>query len=278
MDISQFLRTQFESLQYAAFFGMLIVLGLAEALIPQRGGPIARRARWPANFMLTALNIAIISAMPVSGLFAADWVAAKGYGLLPLMGIGGAGAIALGILARSFSSWVVHLAMHKVPLLWRVHRVHHTDDFFDISTTVRFHPVEFLINVPIALAVIVGLGIPPLAIILYELFDAAMAVWTHANIRLPRWLDRALKLVFVTPDMHRIHHSTYQPETDSNYGATLSVWDRLFGTYVEKPAVALSNMRLGLIECQDSRTYSLFWLLKLPFIRHLALGRQGRQS
>jgi sterol desaturase/sphingolipid hydroxylase (fatty acid hydroxylase superfamily) len=278
MDFSQFLRTQFEPLQYAAFFGTLIVLGLAEAFIPQRGGPIARRARWPANFMLTALNIGIISAMPVSGLFAADWAAAKGYGLLPLAGIGGAAAIALGMLARSFSSWAVHLAMHKIPLVWRVHRVHHTDDFFDISTTVRFHPVEFLINVPIALALIVGLGIPPLAIILYELFDAAMAVWTHANIRLPRWLDRGLKLLLVTPDMHRIHHSTYQPETDSNYGATLSVWDRLFGTYVEKPVVALSDMRLGLNECQDSRTYSLFWLLKLPFIRHLALGRQGRQS
>jgi sterol desaturase/sphingolipid hydroxylase (fatty acid hydroxylase superfamily) len=278
MEIHQFLRTQFEPLQYVAFFGMLLVLGLAEALIPQRGGPIARRARWPANFILTALNIVIISAMPVNGLFAADWAAAKSYGLLPFVGIGGAAAIALGVLARSFSSWAMHLAMHKIPLLWRVHRVHHTDDFFDISTTVRFHPVEFLISVPIALAVIVGLGIPPLAIILYELLDAAMAVWTHANIRLPRWLDRGLKLLFVTPDMHRIHHSTYQPETDSNYGATLSVWDRLFGTYVGEPVVALSDMRLGLNECRDSRTYSLFWLLKLPFIRHLALGRQGRQS
>jgi sterol desaturase/sphingolipid hydroxylase (fatty acid hydroxylase superfamily) len=278
MDFAQFLRAQFEPLQYLAFFGTLFVLGLAEVFFPRRDGPTARRVRWPTNFTLTAINIAIISAMPVSGLLAADWALANGFGLLPLAGVGGAAAIAIGMLVRSFSSWAVHLAMHKIPLLWRIHRVHHTDDFFDISTTVRFHPVEFLINVPIALALIVAIGIPPLAIIAYELFDAAMAAWTHANIKLPRWLDRILKLVFVTPDMHRIHHSTYQPETDSNYGATLSVWDRLFGTLREKPAEDLAAMRLGLRECQDGRAQSFLWLLKLPFIRHLALGSQPRQS
>lgn len=278
MDFAQFLRTQFEPLQYLVFFGSLLALGLAEAVIPQRDFPPSRKARWVPNFLLTALNIVVISAIPVSGLFAADWAAANDYGLLQFAGISGAAAIAVGMLARSLSSWAVHFAMHKVPFLWRVHRVHHTDEFFDISTTVRFHPLEFLINAPIGVAVIVGLGIPPLAIILYELLDAVMAVWTHSNIRLPRWLDGMIKLLLVTPDMHRIHHSTHQPETDSNYGATLSIWDRLFGTFREKPGDELASMRLGLNECQDSRAHSLWWLLKLPFIRHLALRSEGRQS
>jgi sterol desaturase/sphingolipid hydroxylase (fatty acid hydroxylase superfamily) len=168
--------------------------------------------------------------------------------------------------------------MHKIPLFWRLHRVHHTDDFFDISTTVRFHPVEFLVSVPVILALIVGIGIPPLAVIIYELFDVAMAVWSHSNVRLPRWLDRTIGLILVTPDMHRVHHSTYQPETDSNYGATLSVWDRLFGTLRHKPARELAQMTLGLEECMDRRNRSLWFLLKLPFIRLLALGDGRGQS
>jgi sterol desaturase/sphingolipid hydroxylase (fatty acid hydroxylase superfamily) len=155
--------------------------------------------------------------------------------------------------------------MHKVPLLWRLHRVHHTDTFVDVSTTVRFHPGEYLVSTPIIVGSVFLMGISPIALMIYEVFDAAMAVFTHANIRMPKPVDRFLRLLLVTPDMHRVHHSSHQPETDSNYGATLSIWDRLFGTYTEKEPEELATMQLGLKECQDKRSTSLWWQLRLPF-------------
>ena len=170
-------------------------------------------------------------------------------------------------LARSLVSYAVHVAMHKVPWLWRLHRVHHTDTAMDISTAVRFHPLEFVVSVPAVLAATLVFGFPPLAVIIYSLVDAAMAVFSHANLRLPDRMERGVRLLLVTPAMHRIHHSALQPETDSNYGATLSCWDRLFGTHRAKPAGALASSQLGLAECRDRRSDSLPWLLSLPFIR-----------
>jgi sterol desaturase/sphingolipid hydroxylase (fatty acid hydroxylase superfamily) len=156
-------------------------------------------------------------------------------------------------------------AMHNVPVLWRVHRVHHTDTHMDISTTVRFHPIEFLIAAPVVVALVVGLGLPPEVVILYELFDTAMAVFSHANVKLPKGLERALRAVLVTPNLHRIHHSTRAPETNSNYGATLSIWDRLFGTFRAKDEAALALQPLGLAETQDARATSFLYLVTLPF-------------
>ncbi|MSO89251.1 MAG: sterol desaturase family protein, partial [Rhodospirillaceae bacterium] len=159
--------------------------------------------------------------------------------------------------------------------------VHHTDVQMDVSTTVRFHPLELVVSMPVLLGMAMLLGIPPLALILYELLDAAMAVFTHANVRLPDRVDRALRLVLVTPAMHRLHHSAHQPETDSNYGAILTWWDRLFGTYRVRPPAELSTIRLGLEEWRDRRTASLWWLLRLPFasagMAHLA-PQPGRTS
>jgi sterol desaturase/sphingolipid hydroxylase (fatty acid hydroxylase superfamily) len=163
-------------------------------------------------------------------------------------------------------------------LFWRLHRVHHSDAGFDVSTAVRFHPLEFVVQVPVSVASIYALGIPPAAIIVYELLDAAMAVWTHANVHVPSWVERPLRLVLVTPAMHRIHHSSLVAETDSNFGATFSLWDRLFGTMRQKTGDELASMQIGLSECQDQRSRSLPWLLKLPFIRLLALEREEGQS
>lgn len=263
--IDDLLRTNFDALQYVTFFGALLLLGMAEAAFSRSRKAPRRGQRWPVNFGITALNIMLLGALPVSGLVAADYAQTNGLGLLnalPLMPLAG---FVLGILARSLTGWMTHYAMHKVPLLWRVHRVHHSDTHLDISTTVRFHPLEFLINTPILTVSILAVGISPVAVLFYELLDAALAVITHADVRLPRRLDRALQLVFVTPDMHRIHHSSHHLETDSNYGATFSIWDRLFGTYRQKSGKELAAMELGLRECQDDRSQSALWLLKLPF-------------
>ena len=148
-----------------------------------------------------------------------------------------AATLGVALLARSLVSYAVHVAMHKVPVLWRVHRVHHTDVFLDVSTTVRFHPLEFLIQLGPTALVILGLGLPPWTIMLYELVDTATNLFIHANARVPARLDAWLRLLLVTPDMHRVHHSALWPETDSNYGVVVPWWDRLFGTYRTATAI-----------------------------------------
>src|SRR6185295_672421 len=149
---------------------------------------------------------------------------------------------------------------------WAIHRVHHTDTRLDVSTTVRFHPLEFVYATPFTLAGIALFGVPPVAVLIYELMDAGITVFSHANARLPRWLDYPLRLFIVTPDVHRVHHSSYQPETDSNYGAVLTIWDRVLGTYRRKAADDLATQETGLSEVQDSRSRNILWLLVLPFI------------
>lgn len=265
--INEVMRAEIEPLTYAAFFGALVLFGALEAGLARKAGGADRRRRWTANAALTVLNILVLGALPLSAIAVADLAAARGWGLMNALPPAPVAALLVGIAARSLISYAIHVAMHRVPVLWRVHRVHHTDTTMDVSTTVRFHPLEFVISIPLVFAGIVALGISPAALIVYELFDAVMAVFTHADIRLPAPVGRALRLVLVTPDMHRVHHSAWQPETDSNYGATLSWWDRLFGTYRMPDEAALTAMTLGLEPWRDRRSTSVGWLLVLPFGR-----------
>jgi sterol desaturase/sphingolipid hydroxylase (fatty acid hydroxylase superfamily) len=255
--VEAFLRRNDEPLQYAAFFGALALMAALELAAGRGRG---RLRRWPANWSLTALNIVLLGALPLSGLAVADLARERGWGLLNHPAVPLGAALVLGFAARSLISYGVHVAMHKIPLLWRVHRVHHSDPALDISSTVRFHPLEFVIQTPVVIAALLVLGIHPLVVIAFEILDAATNVFTHADIRLPRRLERALRLVIVTPEMHRLHHSAAQPETDSNYGAMFSVWDRLFGTLRAGAPAAL-----GLADCDERRARSLGWLLLLPF-------------
>jgi sterol desaturase/sphingolipid hydroxylase (fatty acid hydroxylase superfamily) len=271
------LRMAFEPLQYAAFVGALVVLGMLESIAALGAEDVARGKRWPANFALTAINILLLGVLPVGSLAAADVAASRDWGLLNQIAMPASIAVVAAFLLRSLVSYGIHVAMHKVPWLWRLHRVHHTDTAMDVSTAVRFHPLEFVISVPVVLAATLVLGFPPLAVIIYSLVDAAMAVFSHANLRLPDRMERGVRLVLVTPAMHRIHHSASQPETDSNYGATLSCWDRLFGTHRAKLASALASIQLGLAECRDRRPDSLLWLLSLPFLK-LRPEPAGRQD
>lgn len=260
-----FLRLNGETLLYLVFFGGLILFGLLETKSQMRRMPPQRRRRWPVNAALTLVNIALLSALPVSALLIADAVQARGLGLFNLIDLPLGIGIAVSIAAFSLQSWAVHYAMHHVPVLWRLHRVHHTDTHMDISTTVRFHPLELLLGLPVSALVILCTGAPPVAVMLYELLDAGLNVFSHSNIRLPRVLDRLLSRVIVTPHLHRIHHSTKVKETNSNFGATLPVWDMLFGTYQRKEPVDLASQPIGLTEMQDARAYSLWWAITLPF-------------
>lgn len=264
--VETFIRSQFEPLQYAAFFGVFFLFALLETRAPRDEAPAQRTWRWPTNWILTIVNIVVTSAMPVTMIAAADYAHANSIGLLNAIELPLAAAFTIGFLGRGFISWGTHHLNHKVPFLWAIHRVHHADTRLDVSTTVRFHPLEFVFTTPLALAGTVALGIPALPLLIYELMDASITVFSHANVRLPWWIDRPLSLFIVTPDVHRVHHSSAQPETDSNYGAVLTIWDRLLGTYRRKPVEDLATQENGLSEVQDPRDRNLLWLLILPFI------------
>lgn len=255
------LRTHGEALQYTAFFGIFISFGLVELW---RGAKPAHRAhRWRANLTLTVLCILMIGALPVTALMAADYAATRNAGLLNTPALPASAAIAAGVLLRSLLSYLIHVAFHKSPWLWRLHAVHHTDTDMDVTTAVRMHPLEFAVSAALVLPCIIAFGIPVVAILIYEIFDAGMAAFAHTKVRLPRPLDRVLRSVIVTPALHRIHHSSWQPETDSNFGATFSFWDRMFGTY-RHPEAAAPSARLGLDGVPPEQSHKLGWLLALP--------------
>ena len=256
-----------ESVQVALFFTLFAIFALVEALAPKRSGPVHRKERWLTNLVLTTLNIIVMGLLPVTFFGMAVWAQEQGYGLfnyvsLPL------GVLVIGtLLARGFISFFTHYLMHKVPVLWRLHRVHHLDTELDITTTVRFHPFELLAALVPGVPLVVLFGLSPWVLLLYELLDAAITLFSHANIRLPERLDRVLRYVIVTPDLHRVHHSSWQPETDSNFSAVFPIWDLIFGTFRTDTRTPQETMELGLEEVRDERTNRFLWLLGSPFLR-----------
>jgi sterol desaturase/sphingolipid hydroxylase (fatty acid hydroxylase superfamily) len=224
-----------------------------------------RGRRWPTNFGLGLINMALIPLVPISALWASVWAQHNGIGLLNLLGSSWwLLAAIITIAIQSFVSYATHLLFHKTPWLWRLHRVHHFDNVVDVSTGLRNHPVELLPSLLINVSVAVAFGLLPWALIAYGTADVLFALYTHANIMLPTTLDRRLRLVLVTPRIHAVHHSAHKPETDSNYGGVFTIWDRLFGTYCDLRADCPETIQFGLAELQDDRTSDLWWQLKSP--------------
>lgn len=256
-----------EILQYVLFFFLLAGLAAMERLAPRRSGPIDRRTRWPVNMGLTLLNVAALSILPVSLIGAAWWAQAHGWGLFNRLTLPTALVGILSLLIRGWISFSTHFLMHMVPLFWRVHRVHHLDTELDVTTTVRFHPLEFVLGSLLGVPVVVAFGLPPWLLVSYETLDVVVTLWSHSNVRLPASIDRILRYLIVTPDLHRVHHSAWQPETDSNFSAVFPVWDLVFGTFRTGTRVPQESMQLGLEEVRDSRVHRLGWLLASPLFR-----------
>lgn len=265
MTIENWFLTHGESAQYAVYLALLLGLALVEVRWPARRQAAPKGRRWRANFAMTALNVLVLGALPLSFITAAHWGEQRSLGLLHAAPLPLAALVGLGLLGRGFISWISHLLMHKVPLFWRVHRVHHTDTELDVSTTVRFHPLEFPIQLAIGLPLILVFGIDPWVLLAYEVADAAINVFSHANVSLPAPLERWLRYIVVTPGLHRVHHSTVPAETDSNFSAVFPVWDLVFGTFRTETEVPHLEMALGLEEVRDERGRSLWWLLGAPF-------------
>lgn len=249
--------------------GAALVLLAAEALFPRRRRmPVSRR--WPAHLGFVLVN------MPVErGVQAIVFIAVFGtvtgyspqpdFGLLPLTGLPGWVQGLLAILLLDLAVWTQHWATHKLPWLWRLHRVHHADRDLDLTTALRFHPLEIGLSMLLKLGVALALGAPLWALIVFELLLALLPMFNHANLALPLWLDSVLRLVIVTPDMHRVHHSTRRMEHDSNYGFCLSVWDRILRTYRPRPSQGHEAMAIGLSDFPGPETTRFSWAMLLPF-------------
>lgn len=220
------------SLRLGVFLGVLAAAAIWEALAPARARKLSRAWRWPNNLGLVVLDSFLVRLLlPGIAIGAAIWAQAHGWGVLNLLPVPGWLAFVGALVALDLAIYGQHVAMHKVPILWRLHRVHHADPDFDATTGLRFHPAEILLSAVYKAVVAIVLGAPPEAVLVFEILLNAGSLFTHANASLPPSLDKAMRLAFVTPDMHRIHHSPERAETDSNYGFNLALWDRLFGTY-----------------------------------------------
>lgn len=263
--LSNWVGTEADSAQYVIYFSLLAFLGAWEGLRPAYPAVAARFRRWPTNFAMTPLSIVVPPIVPLSGIAAARWAEVNGVGVLNLVPHGLATGIIVTLLLRSLAAYITHLFMHTIPALWRLHRVHHSDTMLDVSTTIRFHPLEFVPGLAVQLPMILAGGLSPWVLMAYELLDVAMNVMTHANVRWPDLLESAVQLLFATPAVHRIHHSALQLETDSNYGAVFTLWDRVFGTF-RKPSLArLGCIVVGLNEIRGPRVSSLAYQLLSPW-------------
>jgi sterol desaturase/sphingolipid hydroxylase (fatty acid hydroxylase superfamily) len=263
------LATSEAAVRVTAFAIGLALLAMIEAVVPRRRRAIPRQRRWTGNLGLVVVDTILVRAIPVlSAVAMAALAEAQGWGLLqalgPLpMGVG----IVAPVVVLDLAVYVQHALFHALPALWRVHRVHHTDPELDVTTGVRFHPVEILVSAAVKVAVVGVLGAPVVGVIAFEIVLNAGSLWSHANLRLPASADRLVRMVLVTPDMHRVHHSVDPAELNRNFGFTLSWWDGLFGTYRAQPAMGHDAMSLGVAGFHIPDVLSLGQLLIQPLRR-----------
>lgn len=255
-------------LRVGSFGAILLLLLVLEALLPRRAGPMRRPLRWGANLPMVVVDVLLVRLLiPLGATGAAIWADVHGYGLFARLNWPGWVEGVLAFLALDCLIYWQHRIFHQWPLAWRLHRMHHTDVEFDATTALRFHPVEILLSMLIKVGAVLALGAPAVAVIAFEIALNGVAMFNHANLRLPLALDRALRLAVVTPDMHRVHHSTHRREHDSNYGFNLPWWDRLFGSYTPQPHEGHEAMRIGLDEFREEADQRLIPLLAQP-LRH----------
>ena len=250
------------------FASVLVLMASVEALWPRRKRVMDRSKRWFNNLSLSVLNSIIIKVLgPITAIATANYALDNGYGLISLSPVALPFwlEVLIGFVILDLLIYFQHVASHKIPMLWRFHKVHHADRDIDVTTGIRFHPIEALFSMLYKCGFILILGPLPIAVFLFEVVLNGSAMFNHANVKLPLWLDKVLRLVIVTPDTHRVHHSTIRTETDSNYGFFLSIWDRIFRTYTAQPKLGHDNMVIGLDEYQTESPASLAWSLKTPF-------------
>ena len=253
-------------IRLGAFAGIFILMLLLELLWPRRELRFDRLMRWPGNLGITMVNTFVVRLLfPAAAVGYALTLEAEGKGLLNSLQFTGPLAVFTTIVVLDFCIWAQHLLFHRVPLLWSLHRMHHTDNDIDVTTGARFHPLEIVASMLIKLALIRVLGPPAAGVLLFEVLLNGCAMFNHANFALPKPIDRLLRVLIVTPDMHRVHHSTVRAETDSNFGFCLSIWDRVFKTYIAQPEGGHEGMTIGLPGSQSQEAQRIDRMLADPF-------------
>lgn len=251
-------------------YGFLIVFGLMalwEWLAPRRKEQTARSGRWPGNLGLTLINTLVIRVVFPSAAVGAAYLARRiQFGLFNWLEIFPAFTVWYTVVAMDLVVYYQHRFFHAVPLCWKFHRLHHSDLEVDVTTGARFHTLEMLLSMLIKSFFILLLGAPPAGVFLFELLLNATSLFSHSNVRIPLWLDKILRVLIVTPDMHRVHHSVLPAETNSNFGFGLSIWDRLLGTYRAQPKEGQEKMRIGLDVFNDEKYLPIRKLLEQPFL------------
>ncbi len=249
-----------------SFLGIFAVMATWELAAPRRASREQKVLRWTNNLALTALNSVLVRAiLPLAAIGVAGFAAERGMGVLNVFTLPYAWAIVVSVLALDVAIYLQHLMFHAVPLFWRLHRVHHADLDFDVTTGARFHPLEIALSMLIKFAVILVLGPPAVAVLIFEVLLNATSMFNHGNVRLPARIDRVLRWLVVTPDMHRVHHSIDPRETNSNFGFNVPWWDRLFGTYRAQPRAGHDAMTIGIEQFRERRELWLDRMLLQPF-------------
>ncbi len=266
----EFEQVSAAAIRVACFAGVFLTMALWEAQVPRRRRAFSRWIRWPSNLGLVALNtVAVRIVLPGSALALAVLGEERGWGLFNNLPLPAWAALLLSVLLLDLAIYLQHILFHAVPIFWRLHRVHHADLDFDVTTGSRFHPIEIVLSMGIKMGVVVALGTPALAVLVFEILLSATALFNHANLLLPQGVDRILRCVVVTPDMHRVHHSAIPRETNSNFGFNLPWWDRFFGTYRAQPAGGHQAMTLGIEQFRSARDLRLDRMLLQPFVRRI---------
>jgi sterol desaturase/sphingolipid hydroxylase (fatty acid hydroxylase superfamily) len=276
--MSHILLTNELLIRLAAFVGVFAVMAAWEILAPRRRQKLGRGARWPGNVGVVVLDTVLVRLVfPTTAVGLALLVDARGWGLFHALDLPAWLNVLLAVAALDLVIYLQHVLFHAVPVLWRLHRMHHADLEIDVTTGARFHPIEILLSMGLKLGVVAALGAPAVAVLAFELLLNATSLFNHSNVRTPGWLDRCLRWIVVTPDMHRVHHSIVVRETNSNFGFNLPWWDRLFGTYRAQPAAGHDVMIIGIEQFREPAEQRLDRMLTQPFReddRHYALGRR----
>ncbi len=256
------------------FLGILVIMAIWETLAPRRPSTTSKRVRWFSNLSIVLIDaVAVRLFFPVAAIGMALFVESHKWGLFHNIVLPNWSAVAVGVICLDLAIYLQHVMFHAVPAFWRLHMMHHSDVDFDATTGIRFHPIEILLSMGIKMSVVLVLGVSAFAVLIFEILLNATSLFNHGNVRVHGQIDRLLRLIVVTPEMHRVHHSVVIRETNSNFGFNLPWWDRLFGTYRNQPAAGHQGMTIGLSQFRDPKHLTLPWLLALPFI-----GNPGNYS
>lgn len=258
----------FASETYAVgYFGIMAALAVLEWVVPRRDAGDSLRTRWTGNIGVAVLDGLLLRLLfPAAGVVWAATSSDRGWGLLNQVAVPTWLGVVASVAALDFVAYAQHYLLHRVPFLWRIHLTHHTDQDLDFTTGLRFHPIEAVFTTSVTLAVIALLGLPPLGVLVAHLVIVVMSFWEHANVRVPWRLDRALRVVIVTPELHRTHHSQDGRDNRTNFGSVSTCWDRLFGTYCDRPVAGSEGMVPGVRGYEDRKHSTIPWMLAQPFV------------